>query len=195
MKSYEGDNISQDYWDTLIKEIVEGNVNRFKEIIDTFQSRLESNVAFYVRGNQEMIDEVLQQTFLEIFKSLEKFSFGKPIYPWMKQIAKNTACNYIRSYVKDVKLKQEFRVETQIIEHAQDQEQKEGQIKQLRDCLESLEENSRKIMKLFYYEKKKVDEIAEIMEKNHGALRVAMLRIRKVLKDCMQAHREKSHGY
>jgi len=50
---------------------------------------------FYAPSKEDALD-LLQEIFLNIFRSLDKFDESKPLLPWIKRISVNACINYVK---------------------------------------------------------------------------------------------------
>ena len=84
-----------------LKQLREGNKAAFKRLYDDYSGALYG-MALKVVGSEEIAQDVLQESFVKIWKNLEHFDESKGrIFTWMARIVRNTAIDLLRR--KDVK--------------------------------------------------------------------------------------------
>ncbi|MBX7236657.1 MAG: RNA polymerase sigma factor [Caldilineales bacterium] len=54
-------------------------------------------LAYLIVGDADAAEDIAQETFLRAFRSLHRFDVGRPLRPWLLQIATNLAYNQRRS--------------------------------------------------------------------------------------------------
>jgi RNA polymerase sigma-70 factor (ECF subfamily) len=64
----------------------------------------------------------------------------------------------------------------------------------LRECLETLAPKAREIVRLRFYDELKMPQIAEKVGSTAGAARIAMMRIRRQLQDCVNGRLQSTGG-
>jgi len=175
----------QIYWDEVVKSVLDGDIERFREIVSHFQYRLRFAVAYYVRSDAERIDEIVHCAFIRAFQSLDGFETGRPLGPWLKQIARNVARNEARKLCREARSKKEF-IDAAITEAREPCTAPFDQLPALRHCLDALSGKVHRLVQMYYFEKKSFDDMGEILGRSAGALRVAMLKTRRRLRECVE---------
>lgn len=67
----------------------------FKALMATYQERLYWHVRRMVTSHEET-DDVLQNTFVKVFKGISTFRGGSSLYTWLYRIATNEALNALK---------------------------------------------------------------------------------------------------
>jgi RNA polymerase sigma-70 factor, ECF subfamily len=68
----------------------------FEELYDKYSSALLS-IALKITKNQQLAEDVLQESFIKIWKNIAKFNQSKAtLFTWMLNITRNTAIDLIR---------------------------------------------------------------------------------------------------
>ena len=87
----------------IAKEIIEkaayGDMPAFEEIYKTFSSAVYS-IALGVVRNRHDADEVTQDVFVKIFRSIKSFRFSSSFGTWVYRIAMNTSINSYKALAK-----------------------------------------------------------------------------------------------
>ena len=79
-----------------------GDRHAFDLLVLKYQSRLLSVVGRLVSNQSDAMD-VLQDTFVKAFRSLNTFRGESALYTWLYRIAVNTAKNHLTTRVKEAK--------------------------------------------------------------------------------------------
>ena len=79
----------------LINECLRGRNAAFGELIRRYQDRLYNTVLRLVGNNEDALD-VIQETFLNAYKSLDNFKGDAEFFTWLYRIAYNTAISLRR---------------------------------------------------------------------------------------------------
>lgn len=72
----------------VVAQVLAGDRDAFRALVDA-HSRSIFNLAYRMTGNQEDADEVVQETFLRAYKSLDKFELRSKFSTWVYRIAVN----------------------------------------------------------------------------------------------------------
>ena len=139
---------------------------------------------FCLTGNEDITEEIVQETFLVAVKDINKFRGECKISTWLCQISK-----YIwYKKLKKEKLKKEIPLDilqdTLLIEDAIEENlwNKEKKI-QLFKKLQDFDENTKNVMYLRIFGNFEYNEIAEIMNKTSNWARVVFFRGKQKLKE------------
>ncbi len=83
----------------LVRKIVKGNHQLFKELIVRYQSKVFA-VALKVSNNQKDAEDISQEVFLQLYRSLENFNGESSLATWIYRITMNKAIDFKRKQVK-----------------------------------------------------------------------------------------------
>ncbi len=67
----------------------------FSSLVQTYQERLYWHIRSMV-GQHHEADEVLQNTFIKIYKGIQKFRGDAALYTWMHRIATNESLSHLK---------------------------------------------------------------------------------------------------
>lgn len=169
--------------DYYIKKIIDGDTNSFGIIVERYQNMVFS-LALKMLKHREESEEVSQDTFIKVYKSLSKFNGESKFSTWIYRIAYNTCLDRIKKNSKynndveinDITSNQIFQTESKF----DSLETKERSII-VKECMDKLPEDERVIMHLFYFEELSLKEIVEIVSMTEGNVKVKLFRARKKL--------------
>lgn len=179
------DNLEQE--SEIIQEVLSGKREAFSQIVDFYGIRLRSALSYYC-SSPELIDELVQESFVQAYFALKNFNLDKPFFPWLKTIAMNNIRKAARhrevrmtkadDYLYYLQLKQSESEETysNADEHST----------YLKSCLEKMNEAQVKVLKKKYSENLSFKDMALFFNKKVSAMKVQIHRLRLSLKNCIE---------
>jgi len=159
----------------FIGELLDANQRdeAFKKLLDLYQKRLYCHIRKLV-VTHENADDVLQNTFLRVYKSLPNFQQKSSLSTWMFRIAYNESLRFLeqnkKKYYDSVEEVQQKYLENLVSDSFFEGE--EVQIK-LQRVLVELPEKDRQIFQMKYYDDLKFREISEITGISEGTLKTS----------------------
>ena len=170
----------------LIARAQKGDKDAFGQIYNLFYKRIFRYCQFNLKyGRSEEAQDFCQETFLKAYKSISSFSErkGGSFQAYLFRIARNLIIDSSRKK-KDIPLKGYLEIEEE--NNLDEQIDKKHQNQKLKEALDKLPEVERQIVILRYFEEMTTAEVAKIIGKREGALRVRSHRVLKKLKDLME---------
>ena len=79
----------------FIKKLVAGNQVAFDQLIDAYQQKIFGTCISFI-PNKEDAEDVAQEVFLEVFKSISKFKSNAKLSTWIYKITTNKCLEFIR---------------------------------------------------------------------------------------------------
>jgi RNA polymerase sigma-70 factor, ECF subfamily len=175
----------------IIKELKKGNEQAFRKLVENYQ-KLVVNTCYGLLHNREDAEDVAQDVFVEVFRSIDKFRADAKISTWLYRIAVNRSINHLRdnkkhrwfsSFESDVKT--ENKKLLQLESGPADQPEFELENKQraliLHEAIGGLPENQKVAFTLSKYEDLSYQEIAEVMELSVSSVESLLFRAKKNL--------------
>lgn len=81
----------------LVTLYLEGNQSAFEILVKRYTASIYNFVGQFV-GYGANAEDIVQETFIKVWKSLKKFDKSKKFKPWLYRIARNTAFDYLRKH-------------------------------------------------------------------------------------------------
>jgi len=143
--------------------------------------------AMSLYGNAHVAEEVVQEALITAYKRMDKFEFDGSFPAWVRGIVR-------MKYLELHRNKREIALGDEIIdivdrEYQQWEEYEEssnqGIFSLLKKCSDKLPDSDRKIIMMFYHDRKRCQEIAGSLQLNEATVRKRLERIRAVLKQCI----------
>ncbi len=153
----------------------------FKKLVQEYQERIYWHIRKIVISHDDA-DDVVQETFIKVYKNLDSFREASQLFTWIYRIATNEALNHLKKKqrkqaisINDVYQELENHL-TQGVQIDGD----EIQIK-LQKALLKLPEKQRLVFNMRYFDDLKYDDIAEITGTSVGALKASYhLAVKKI---------------
>jgi len=174
----------------LVRESLEGKEKAFCEIVDRYRARIFSFILRMVKNHEEAND-VAQDVFVKVFRSLDTYDARRNFSSWLFKIAQNMAIDHLRRRRFDV-VSLDEPVETERGEYSiqvassglsPDRELEGMEVGEaLEVAIEELEPVYRSAIMLRHVEGKSYDEIAEILEIPLGTVKTYIFRARRILR-------------
>ena len=145
----------------------------------------------YLKDEENAKDSVIN-IFEELIGKLRKHEVEN-FRPWLYQLAKNHCLMRLRSAKKFTRtnLEPEFMQSAEIM-HLNGESDKEANFKHLENCLQTLNDDQKQTVELFYLQGKCYNEIVEITGIEWNAVRSAIQNGKRNLRLCMEKQKLQS---
>jgi RNA polymerase sigma-70 factor (ECF subfamily) len=151
----------------------------YRILISTHKERLYWHIRKIVL-NHEDADDVLQNTFIKVFRHIDGFNGDSKLYSWMYRIATNESISFLNKKAKhlhvDMKTLQEQSVDKLKADVYFDGD--EIQLK-LQKAIISLPQKQQLVFNMKYFDDLKYEEMSEILDTSVGALKASYHHARK----------------
>ena len=179
-----------DLW--LVKNCQKGDHRAFETLILKYQHRVFSLI-YHLLRKRNIVEDVAQEVFLKVFKSIKSFRGTASFYTWLYRITVNTCLNYQKS-ARSSELtlsckephKEAFMAQRtkDPEEHIRDKESSQV----IKEVIESLTVEQRMPIILRELEGLSYEEIAVVLECPVGTVRSKIFRARKVLQEKLKGY-------
>lgn len=181
----------------LIAESLEGDAKAFEEIIRRYQ-RLVFNIAYHYLGRRGEVEDVAQEVFLKVYRSLGRFDTSRPFKAWIGRIASNACLDELRkrrtrkvNAFADLSQDEEERITRgQISSEAADalsEAEAQESLKLLYQAMDQLGEKDRLAFVLREMEGLEYSEVAQALSASEVAARIRVSRARKKLQSSVKS--------
>lgn len=175
----------------IIEKLKQSDEQAFRQLIENHQ-KLVVNTCFGIVQNHEDAEDIAQEVFIEVFRSIHKFRADAKISTWLYRISVNRSLNFIRDNKKNIwfhsfedEVAAKSRQLKQIESSKSDQPEFELENKQraiiLHEAINSLPNNQKVAFSLSKYEELSYQEIAEVMELSISSVESLLFRAKKGL--------------
>jgi RNA polymerase sigma factor (sigma-70 family) len=166
----------------IIQQIVAGNTAMYSLLINRYKNKVFS-LACSIVSNREDAEEIAQDAFVKAFKGLSSFQERSSFSTWLYRIVVNTALN--KKKVKKLitvgdtdQIKRDEALDFNLLTVYL---KRDDQRKFIRMALNTLSEQEKLCLTLFYLSELSVKEIQEITAISESNIKVLLLRGRKHL--------------
>jgi RNA polymerase sigma-70 factor, ECF subfamily len=177
--------------ETQLERAARGEVDAFTELVRAHHPAVRVFLASNLR-DPSIIDDLVQDVFLRAFDRLHTLRDRSAFRAWLLGIARNRALEYLRERLRsglpapdalDALLD---RTQLAILE-GDDEESRRGlELEALRQCIRRLPPVGARLIREHYFKGRPITELAADVQKNEGALRMTLLRLREALRDCVR---------
>ncbi len=160
----------------------------FKALVFKYQERLYWHVRRMVVTHEDS-DDILQNTFIKVWNSLDKFRKEANLYTWLYRIATNEALTWIEQEKKRKTVSisdNEGHFSSKLIaEKGYDPNKIEWQ---LQNAIQSLPEKQKAVFCLRYYDEMPYEDMSVILETSIGALKASYHHAVKKVESFLKEH-------
>ena len=145
----------------------------FKVLLELYKERLYWHIRNIVKSHDDA-DDVLQNTFIKIFKNIDNFKGESKLFSWMYRIATNESITFANKKAKRLQVTNE-EVQQLAINNLNSDVYFEGndiQIK-LQSAIATLPQKQQLVFNMKYFEDLKYKDMSEILETSEGALKAS----------------------
>jgi RNA polymerase sigma-70 factor (ECF subfamily) len=174
----------------IIESIVNGDTKAYTELVNRYKD-LVYTLAIRMLRNREEAEEVAQDTFIKVFKSLDKFKGDSKFSTWIYKVTYNTCLDRIKKnkkYRNDVSIDEFNFNQLDAIDNALDNMINEEKSRCIKDCIDKLPQDSSALLTLFYFEELSLEEISKIINLEANTVKVKLFRARKKLAVILQQY-------
>lgn len=170
----------------LVRLARSGEATAFRELVHRHQARVFQIVYRLLRDRTDA-DDVTQDTFVRVFRNLDRFELDRPFAPWLATIARNAALNAIaarnRRRTTSLEAGEELGIPPP---RSREESPLEGvarreMVERVRTALERLPEEQRLVLTLREFDGLQYDEIAATLGIPIGTVMSRLSRARAAL--------------
>jgi RNA polymerase sigma-70 factor (ECF subfamily) len=158
-----------------------GDIGEFEKVLRETQSVVRAYIAG-MGTPLDLVDDLAQDVYMEYYRGTARRPAEVEPIRWLKGIAKNLCMNHFRKSKRAAALHQEAMAE--LLER-EDVDREPPLPGALDACLEKLPGRSREMIGLRYREGMESAAIGEAVGLSSSAVRIALLRIRSALRECL----------
>jgi RNA polymerase sigma factor (sigma-70 family) len=164
-----------------VRSFIFGKSEAFEYIYNTTAPELMAICRRYA-SNQDEAKDILQETYIKIYKNLDKFDTSFPFLIWAKRIAINTAIDHYRKTIHktlrsidnmEIIDEEDIFVSNDILNY---------DLEKVLSAVQELPTGYRIILNLYVLENKSHGEIAELLNISESTSRSQLTKARKTLK-------------
>jgi len=169
-----------------VRAAVNGDGQAFARLIDRYQQQVAAQMWKFSR-DPATHEELVQETFVEVYRSLGSFRFQSPIIFWIRKIGTRVGYRY---WKKKDRLKQQVSLSDITLEQIHDTAENHQSATEAGDTLQlvlsKLPPRDRLVLTLIYWENCSVAEAAQLTGWTQSLVKVQAHRARKKLKKMLE---------
>ncbi len=177
----------------LVEAFRKGEEKAFEEIVRRYQRQV-ANIIYLTLGNREEVDDLSQEVFVRVFRSLNRFEFDSSLYSWIYRIAVNLCIDEIRKKKIRKLIPLDFLTEKKLEGEKRSQETPTGSDELLlkekkeiiRGALDRLSPIHRTVILLREYQDLTYGEIAVTLRISPQAVKSRLFRAREELREMLK---------
>lgn len=177
----------------IIQQLIQGNEQAFKNLVESYQ-KMVVNTCFGLLHNREDAEDVAQDVFIEVYRSISNFRSDAKISTWLYRIAVNRSLNHIRDnkkrrwlsfFASEMKAENKRWLQAEASQSDQPGFELENQQRAiiLHKAISSLPENQKIAFTLNKYEELSYNEIADVMQLSVSSVESLLFRAKKNLQN------------
>ena len=182
---------------SLIKAIQAGDHQAFESLIRRYQRQV-ANLIYVTMGSRDDVDDIAQEVFIRVYRSLPRFKFDASFFSWIYRITMNLCIDEIRKRKIRKVLSLDFLTEDALEKSRKNKDHmmpsdtvlsdEKTQIVQM--ALQRLKPEHREILVLREYQDFGYGEIAETLHISLEAVKSRIFRARSELKTLLSHYFE-----
>ena len=177
----------------LLKAAKAGDSEAFTLLVKAYQDRVYS-LAYYVTKNHHDAEDVAQEVFLKIWRSLPSYRGDAPD-AWVIKIAKNTCLDFIKQkkrvepleYEVDGEMLERPIPDTDVQSNPPDAAVRAEQRKQVEKAILQLGDEHREILTLRYMDGLSYEQLCDVLDVGMGTVKSRLSRAKKSLQNILKS--------
>jgi len=172
--------------DILIKGLKKGHEEAFSRLLDTYGNKVLQTAFFYLKS-RELAQDICQEVLLTVFKEIKNFKGESSLYTWIYRITVNKCYDFSKQKKNqhEILIDMETVAEKDLGQPTDEQVLKKLEQESIRKALQKLDFTYREVIFLFYYQRLKIEEMAEILNCQPGTVKSRLSRGRERLKQIL----------
>ncbi|WP_411767051.1 RNA polymerase sigma factor [Winogradskyella sp. A3E31] len=145
----------------------------FSELMTLYKERLYWHIRKIVISHDDA-DDVLQNTFIKVFKNINKFKGESQLFSWLYRIATNESITHINKNAKRTKISSEEHHRSLINSLTADVYFEGDTIQlKLQKAIATLPQKQQLVFNMKYFDDIKYSEMSKILDTSEGALKAS----------------------
>ena len=169
--------------DELVERCKQGDSLGYQQLYQRY-SKAMYNTSLRIVNNTADAEDVLQEAFLDAFRSLHDFHYRSTFGAWLKKIVINKSINTLRkrrAYFVEIDENSEGGVYALAQEETVDEADLQYQVAEVKKAIQKLPDGYRTVISLYLLEGYDHEEIAGILSISHNTVRMQYVRAKQRL--------------
>ena len=161
----------------LIKNLKNGKEEAYYKLVNIYGNKL-LRTCFLMLKDEKEAEDIVQDTFIKVFKYINGFKGNSSLYTWVYKIAQNIIKDKCKNDISTIPYEDYYTSEDNIEEIIINNNNK----RILKEKLKEMGFIYKQVLVLFYFNDFSIKEIREILDEKEGTIKSKLSRGRKLLK-------------
>jgi RNA polymerase sigma-70 factor (ECF subfamily) len=172
----------------LVTALAAGDQRAWRQLFDDNYERIH-RYAYFRTGSEADADDVASSVFVEAVKGIGNFRYsGAPVASWLFRIAHNETVDLLKKRSRDNAVRDaDPHALTAVV--APGDLHRAGELRDVADALGAIKPEYREVLVLRLIEGRSTAEVAAMLRKSAGAVKVTQMRALRALRDQMEGKR------
>ena len=175
----------------LIERARTGDLVAFREIVERYSTRIHA-VAYQIVGNSTDAEDIAQEVFLKLHRSLDQFNPQYPFTAWLYRLTANLSIDYQRKNARYRRVSLDEIEDESIFEDHRPRPDSHAERNELKGAIEQmagdLTPKQRKVFVLRDLQGFSTEEVAGVLQCRPATVRVHLAKARARIKEAMMKH-------
>ena len=166
--------------DELVERCKQGDTQSFQTLYRQY-SKAMFNTSLRIVNNTADAEDVLQESFLDAFRSLHDFHYRSTFGAWLKRIVINKSINILRKRRNDLVDMESTEIQAVTDEESVNEEEIKYRVEEVKKMITRLPDGYRTVLSLYLLEGYDHEEISQILNISHNTVRTQYVRAKQKL--------------
>jgi RNA polymerase sigma-70 factor (ECF subfamily) len=168
------------------------NLSQFQVAYEATVEKIYNFVYYRTGRNRDLAEDLTSEIFLKALERFETYDQNSSFQAWIFTIARNHIIDRYRTHKESVRLEDLTNVLSAPKKDLNLEIDEREAVKMVMESIDRLPENHREVLVLKFVNELDNSEIARILDKNQGAVRVAIHRALQALRNILEPRKQKS---
>lgn len=166
--------------DELVERCKQGDPQSFQTLYRQY-SKAMYNTSLRIVNNTADAEDVLQESFLDAFRSLHDFHYRSTFGAWLKRIVINKSINVLRKRPNGLVDMESIELQAVADEEPENEEEIHYKVEEVKRMITRLPDGYRTVLSLYLLEGYDHEEISQILNISHNTVRTQYVRAKQKL--------------
>jgi RNA polymerase sigma-70 factor (ECF subfamily) len=166
--------------DELVERCKQGDPQSFQTLYRQY-SKAMYNTSLRIVNNTADAEDVLQESFLDAFRSLHDFHYRSTFGAWLKRIVINKSINVLRKRPNGLVDMESIELQAVADEEPLNEEDIHYRVEEVKRMMTRLPDGYRTVLSLYLLEGYDHEEISQILNISHNTVRTQYVRAKQKL--------------
>ena len=176
----------------IIKLVIDGDGEKYGEIIERYEKRLRGFIKKIIGNNLE-VDDLVEESLILAYQNLNGFDDNQKFSSWILRIAHNKTVDFIKRKKPKIMGDEldDVREDKKLLEELEIEKESK---KELHRAIDKLELKYKEIVVLYFFEDKSYEEISDILHTTTSNVGVMLMRAKNKLKESISLNPSLTRG-